>query len=365
VASPERRPFWRRRPSTPAAGRRQLTLLLAAVGIAVSILAASFVSVPYVILSPGPTLNTLGTLGTRSDAKPLIQISGTRTYPTSGHLNLVTVSYQGGPGDSFNIFTALRAWLSPHEAVVPEAELFPPNQTQEQVTRQDTEEMANSQQTAQAAALCQLGVKFTTVYKITAVEPRMPATGVLKAGDVITAVDGTPVTCRIDPGTLIRAHRPGIPVALTVSRGGQVKHFRLRTADVDGTPVVGVEVAESFKFPFQVNINVGDIGGPSAGMMFALGIIDKLTHDNLASGRFIAGTGEISPNGAVSPIGGIQQKMAGAREAGATIFLTPAANCPDTSGAVPAGLHLVKVSTLGGAVHDLDVLKAGGNVPSC
>ena len=91
----------------------------------------------------------------------------------------------------------------------------------------------------------------------------------------------------------------------------------------------------------------------------------KLTHGNLTGGKFIAGTGEISPDGTVSPIGGIQQKMAGARAAGATVFLTPAANCPDTAGAVPAGLRLVKVSTLNGAVHDLDVLKAGGNVPSC
>jgi Lon-like protease len=339
--------------------------MLAAVGVAVSIVAASFMSVPYVILTPGPTLNTLGSLGTHSDAKPLIEISGTRTYPTSGHLNMVTVSYQGGPGDAFNVFTALRAWLTPHEAVVPEAELFPPNQTQQQVTRQDTEEMAGSQQTAEAAALCQLGIKFTTLYTIAAVEPRMPATGVLKAGDVITAVDGTPVTCRTDPGTLIRARRPGAPVVLTVSRDRTVKHLRLRTANVDGTPVVGVVVAESYKFPFQIKINVGDIGGPSAGMMFALGIIDKLTHDNLTGGRFIAGTGEISPNGAVSPIGGIQQKMAGARAAGATIFLTPAANCPNTAGAVPVGLRLVKVSTLAGAVHDLEVIKAGDNVPSC
>jgi PDZ domain-containing protein len=348
-----------------ATGRRQLTLLIAAVGIALSILVASFVPVPYVILSPGPTLNTLGSLGTHSDAKPLIQISGTRTYPTSGHLNLVTVSYQGGPGDSFNIFTALQAWLSSHEAVVPEQELFPTGQTQQQVTHQDTEQMVGSQQTAEAAALCQLGIKFDTIDTVQAVEQGMPATGVLKAGDVITAVDGRPVTCRADAGTMIRARRPGAPVQLTVSRDGAVKHVQLKTADVSGTPVVGVQVSESYKFPFQIKINVGDIGGPSAGMMFALGIFDKLTHDNLTGGKFIAGTGEISPNGAVSPIGGIQQKMAGARAAGATVFLTPAANCPDTAGSVPAGLRLIKVSTLAGAVHDLEAIKAGGNVPSC
>jgi len=339
--------------------------MLAAVGIAAALVAASFVSVPYVILSPGPTLNTLGALGTHSGAKPLIQISGRHTYPTRGHLNLVTVSYQGGPQDSFNIFTALQAWLSPHEAVVPEQELFSPGQTQQQVTHQDTQEMVSSQQTAQAAALCQLGIKFTTVDRISAVETGMPATGVLRAGDIITAVDGKPVTCRADAGELIRARRPGAPVRLTVSRGEATKTFRLKTADAAGSPVVGVNVVESFRFPFQVKINVGDIGGPSAGLMFTLAIIDKLTPGDLTDGRFIAGTGEISTDGTVSPIGGIQQKLQGARDAGATIFLTPAANCPDTAGAVPAGLRLIKVSTLAGAVHDLKVLSAGGSVPSC
>jgi PDZ domain-containing protein len=130
---------------------------------------------------------------------------------------------------------------------------------------------------------------------------------------------------------------------------------------------MGVEIMERYKFPFQVNISVGDIGGPSAGMMFALGIIDKLTKLNLTAGRFIAGTGEITPGGQVQPIGGIQQKMVGARNAGATIFLTPAANCADTKGAVPAGMRLVKVSTLNQAVTYLEALRSGQSqsVPSC
>ena len=100
-------------------------------------------------------------------------------------------------------------------------------------------------------------------------------------------------------------------------------------------------------------------------MMFALGIIDKISAMNLTGGKFIAGTGEISANGAVSPIGGIQQKMIGARDAGATVFLAPAGNCSDTRGAVPAGLRVVKVSTLSGAVSALQNLKAGKPVPSC
>jgi len=278
---------------------------------------------------------------------------------------MVTVSYQGGPSDGFNVFTALQAWLSPHDAVVPEQELFGTGQTQQQVTRQDTEQMVSSQQLAEAAALCQLRIPFRVLDTVTFVYPKTPAAGVLKKGDVITAVDGRTLTCRANASTLIRARKPGAPVRLTIDRHGTTRQFRLKTADIRGNAVVGVGVFEDYQFPFQVRISVGNIGGPSAGLMFALGIMDKLTPGGLTGGRFIAGTGEISATGQVSPIGGIQQKMAGARAAGATVFLTPAANCPDTHGAVPQGLRLIKVFNLAGAVHDLHALRTGGSVPSC
>ena len=349
-------------PSVRKASRHQLTLFVAAAGVLVAAVAAVVLPVPYVILSPGPSLNTLGR---GPGGRPLIQITGHRTYPTVGHLNLVTVSFQGGPSDSLNVFAALRAWLTPHEAVVPEQELFGPGQTQQQVAREDTQQMTSSQEAATAAAFCVLGIKFASVISVAA--KGFPAYGVLRRGDVITAVDGKPVTCKTDAATLIRARAPGAPVSLTVIRttGGHrvTRVFHLKTANLGGHAVVGV--SQNYVFPFNINIRVGDIGGPSAGLMFALGIVDKLTPINLTDGKFIAGTGEISANGAVSPIGGIQQKMVGARQAGATVFLTPAANCSDAAGAVPAGMRLVKVSTLGGAVTDLKALAAGRSVPSC
>jgi PDZ domain-containing protein len=341
--------------------RRAATLLVAAAGVLIALAVAVVSPVPYVALEPGPTLNTLGTSG----SKPLIQINGHPTYRTSGNLNMVTVSFTGGPGTSFNVFAALRAWLNPHDAVVPQGEIFTPGQTPQQVARADTEQMANSQQSAQAAALCQLNVPFKTVDTIQATVKGMPAAGHLQAGDVVSAVDGRRLTCRADAGTLIKARRPGAPVELTILRHGRTQHIRLTTANAQGTPEIGVQLVESFVFPFRVTISIGNIGGPSAGLMFALGIIDKITPDNLTGGRFIAGTGEIEANGTVDPIGGIQQKMVAARQAGATIFLTPAANCADTAGAVPAGLRLIKVSSLAGAVSDLEALKAGRPVPSC
>jgi PDZ domain-containing protein len=341
--------------------RRAATLLVAAAGVLIALVVALVAPVPYVALTPGPTLNTLGVSGT----KPLIQVKGHPTYPTSGHLNMVTVQFMGGPGTRFNIFAALRAWLSPSDAVVPEQEIFTPGQTPQQVARQDTEQMASSEQTAQAAALCQVNISFKTVDTVQTTVKGMPAAGRLQAGDVIAAVDGKPVTCRADAGTLIKARRAGAPVELTILRHGRTEHIRLATANAQGTPEIGVQLLESFVFPFPVTISIGDIGGPSAGLMFALGIIDKITPDNLTGGRFIAGTGEIEANGTVDPIGGIQQKMVSARAAGATIFLTPAANCPDTAGAVPAGMRLIKVSSLAGAVAALEALKAGQPVPSC
>jgi Lon-like protease len=356
-------------PRLPIAGdrlsgmsHRFVTLVIAGVCVVAALVVAAVVSVPYVALTPGPTLNTLG----KPDGKDLIQISGRHTYPTTGNLNLVTVSYTGGPGTDFNIFSALRAWLTPDDAVVPASEIYSSGQTQQQVIQQDTQEMLGSQQDATAAALCYLNIGFRTEDPIAATVKGTPANGVLRPGDEITAVDGTPVGCHHDVVTMIRDRTPGAPVNLTIDRSGTVRTVTLATKDIRNKPVVGIELGSPvYQFPFSVKINLADIGGPSAGLMFALGIVDKLTPDSLTGGRFIAGTGEIEPAGGVEPIGGIQQKMAGARAAGATIFLTPVANCPNTAGAVPAGLRLVKVGSLAGAISDLQAIKAGKPVPSC
>jgi len=349
-------------PDRRAPSNRLATLLIAGACVLAGLIVAAVTTVPYVALTPGPTINTLGKLS----GKELIQVTGRRTYPTVGKLNLVTVSYTGGPNSDFNIFSALRAWLTPDDAVVPASEIYLPGQTQQQVVQQDTQEMVGSQQDATAAALCYLNINFKVIDKVASTAKGTPAYGVLQPGDAITAVDGTPVDCHHNVLTMLGDRKPGAPVTLTIDRKGTTKTIRLVTKDINRQPVVGVALAPpGYAFPFSVKINLPNIGGPSAGMMFALGIVDKLTPRNLTGGRFIAGTGEISPNGTILPIGGIQQKMAGARSAGATIFLAPAANCPDTAGAVPSGLRLVKVSTLAGAIRDLAAIGAGRPVASC
>jgi Lon-like protease len=342
--------------------RRALILIVAGAAVVIAAVVAAVLPVPYVILSPGPTLNTLGT---GPGGKPLIMITGHRSYPTTGNLNMVTVNFQGGPGDAINIFTALRAWLNPHNAVVPQQELFGPGQSQEQVQHQDVVQMTNSESNATAAALTEVGIKYTTQVQVISTERGMPAASVLKSGDIITKVNGVPIDGVTGLSKEIRAAGTGRPVRLTILRHGQTQLHSVTAVRSQGHPVIGVVVTVKFNFPFTVNISVGNIGGPSAGLMFALGIVDKLTPLHLTGGRFIAGTGEITPAGAVEPIGGIQQKMAGARAKGATVFLAPAGNCADARGAVPAGLRLVRVGTLAAAVHDLEALKAGRAVPSC
>jgi PDZ domain-containing protein len=342
--------------------RRSLTLLIAGLATVAAIAVAVLFPVPYVILQPGPTLNTLGK---DSSGQPLISITGHQTYAANGHLNLVTISYQGGPGSNLNIFQALRAWLSPSEAVVPQTELFPPGQTAQQTQAQDTEQMASSQELATAAAFTQLHIKYQTQVEVLSTVAGYPASKVLKPGDVIEAVDGKPVTGESSLSSMINAHPAGTTLQMQVLRKGQTLTVPVASKTSGGTAVVGVRVQEQYKFPFNVRITVGDIGGPSAGMMFALGIIDMLSPLNLTGGKFIAGTGEITAAGQVQPIGGIQQKMVGARNAGATVFLAPAGNCADTKGAVPSGLRVVKVATLSQAVSDLEAIKANKPVPSC
>jgi len=343
--------------------RRSLTLIIASIGTAAAIAVSVIFPVPYVILGPGPTLNTIGR---DSSGQDLITIQGHVTHPTTGNLNMVTVSSAGGPGQKINIYGALAAWLNSDEAVVPESELYPSGQSEQQAQQQDTEEMASSQEIATAAAFTYLNIPYQTFITVQLTAQGYPAYGVLKAGDIITAINGTPVTSDTDLQNVVRAHPAGTKLDFTVLRGGKTEHFTIATKESGGVPIIGVGIQDQYKFPFTVKFDLGsDIGGPSAGTMFALGIIDKLTADNLTGGKFIAGTGEITPAGQVQAIGGIQQKMVGARNAGATIFLAPATNCSDVNGAIPAGLRVVKISTLSQAVTYLNDIKEGKPVPSC
>ncbi|WP_066938636.1 YlbL family protein [Microtetraspora fusca] len=343
--------------------RRALTLLVAGFLTVILAVVAAWLPVPYVVLSPGPTENTIGEV----EGKPVISISGHSTYPTDGKLSMVTVAYQGGPNNNIDLLTALRGWLDPTIAVVPEEMIFPKSSSPKQVEQQNTREMTTSQEDATIAALRELKIAVPEVVTVMAVEKGLPADGKLQVGDEITAVNGDAVSDQNAVATAVRKATPGDQVRLTVKRKDTSSEVTLGTVKgEDGKARVGVTMGMRYQPPFKVDISVGDIGGPSAGLMFSLGIYDKLTPGSLTGGKSIAGTGTISLDGAVGPIGGIEQKMVGARKAGATIFLTPARNCAQAVRAVPDGLRLVKVETLDGAIKALDALRTGtGDVPAC
>ncbi|NUW46490.1 YlbL family protein [Nonomuraea rhodomycinica] len=343
--------------------RRALTLLVAGFLVLSLGVMGAVMKVPYVVLSPGPTENTIGEV----DKKPVITITGRQTYPTSGRLNLVTVAYQGGPSSQIDLLTALRGWLDPTVAVVPESTIFPETRSQQQVEEENTVEMANSQDYAKAAALTELKIPYGTAVSVVSTEKGKPADGRLRKGDEITAVGGKPVSDVEGISEAVKAVEPGREVTFAITRGQEKLDVTVPTVrGAGGKTVVGMVMQAKYKFPFDVEINVGDVGGPSAGLMFSLGILDKLTPGELTGGKDIAGTGTIDPSGAVGPIGGIAQKMVGARKAGATVFLTPADNCAEAMKAVPDGLRLVKATSLHEAVQALDALRTGkGQVPAC
>lgn len=342
--------------------RRALTLLVAGFLVLALGVAGAFLPVPYVVLSPGPTENTIGEV----DKKPVITISGHQTFPTKGALRLVTVAYQGGPSSRIDLLTALRGWVDPTVAVVPEETIFPKSRSPKEVEEENTVEMTNSQDYATAAALTELKIPFGMKVSVASTQKGKPADGKLKPGDEISEVDGKPVVNVKTVSEAVKAHKPGDAVSFTVMRGKDKSQVSVPTVADKGQAVVGVIMQESYKFPFKVDINVGDVGGPSAGLMFSLGILDKLTPGEITGGKDIAGTGTIQASGEVGPIGGIAQKMVGARKSGATVFLTPPDNCAEAMKAVPDGLRLVKAETLHAAVSALEALRTGkGDVPAC
>ncbi len=340
--------------------RRALTLFLASL-LALGLGIAGGVSkVDYVSLGPGPVFNTLG--GTGDDA--VLAITGAKTFPTDGTLSLTTVSVR----DSLTLFEALYGWISTRQAVIPREIVYPPDQTPEQQQKENVQQMRQSQDDATTAALRQLGIPSKVTVAVASVSAGAPADGKLKPGDVVTSVDGTAISSAKAVGEAVRKHAPGETVTIAYTRDGRPATVTITTARSQEDPVraiIGVTPSESTSFPIKVDIRLKDVGGPSAGLMFALGIIDKLGPDSLTGGKKIAGTGEITGDGTVGPIGGIVEKLIGARDQGATVFLVPAANCEEAKGNIPDGLQLIKVATLKGALTALEALKGDGTPPSC
>lgn len=327
--------------------------------------AAVLLPAPYVIESPGPTFNTIG----ESNQEPLITVEGHETYPTDGALDLTTVFVAGGPGQQISIFDAFRAWADPSNAVTPRELVYPPDVSETDIEEQNAEAMTSSQESAVAAALAHLDIPYEETLSVVGFAPESAAEGILEEGDLLMRIDGEEIEALQPLKDALNA-AGGESVEITVTRDGEtvVETVKPRESET-GDYQLGVFLMSEFQFPFEVDIALNNVGGPSAGMMFALGIVDKLTEDRLTGGRHFAGTGTIDSAGTVGPIGGIRQKMVGAREAGAEVFLAPAGNCGEVVGHVPDGLRVVRVETLDDAVTAVRSLGAGNDdaaqLPSC
>ncbi|MGK5742638.1 YlbL family protein [Micromonospora sp. URMC 103] len=335
--------------------RRGVTVLLGALLTALLSIGVLGAPIPYVVLGPGPTVNTLGT----ENGKEVIQVSGRATSTSAGQLRLTTVGVQ----PSVKLRSAIAGWFSDDEAVVPRELIYPPGESQEQVEKRNAEDFAASQTSAETAALRELGFPVQVVVK--SVTAGGPSVGLLKPGDVLTSVDGQPVPVAARLTELIRAKPSGTALTIGYTRAGTPATARVTSREQDGHPRIGVEIEQRQPHPFNLSIDLEDIGGPSAGLMFALGIVDKLTPDDLTGGMVIAGTGTIDDEGKVGPIGGIAQKLVGAKHAGAKVFLVPADNCAEAVRNPQPDLPLIRIGSLDEALKALETLRAGGQPTRC
>jgi PDZ domain-containing protein len=331
-----------------------MTLAVSATMLAILTFVAAGIRVPYIALTPGPVYNTLGT----TDGKQVIQIKGHPSYVSKGRLDLTTVSVQGAPGyRPITLFEALGFWRDPDVAIVPREVQYPPGKDEKDIEAEVTAQMNQSQDAAKVAALRLLGANVTTSRLVVdSVVSDTPAAKVLKEDDEIKSVDGRTVTTSQQLRDAITVHKPGETVEIGYARGGRTLTAQIKTVAAPGQPtraVVGISTGEvcPCEFPYDVDIALGeDVGGPSAGLMFTLAIVDTLTSGDMTGGVHIAGTGTIDVDGVVGPIGGIHQKLVGARRAGAVHFLVPAGNWDDAQQDPPAGLTLHKITSLKDAV---------------
>ncbi|MCR2762201.1 PDZ domain-containing protein [Microbacterium sp. zg.B48] len=361
---------------TPAPVRRMSRNMLAgvwALAIALAVLLIiTFLPTSYVIQRPGPVYNTLGTASAADGTQvPLISVEGAETFPTDGALDLLTVQVVGNRDRTPSWFELATAWFDPSRAVLPIDAVFPQDQTTQEREEESAAMMVDSQQDATAAALTELGYDVDPQLSVYSFTPDSASQDALEEGDVILEADGMPVT-DVDELRGLVNEGEGAPIELRIERDGQQQSVSItpRPSEVDGETVwlIGVTLTTAYDFPIDVTIQLNNVGGPSAGMMFALGIIDTLTPGELNGGKTVAGTGTITADGVVGPIGGIRQKMWAAVDAGAQWFLAPEANCEEVVGHVPDGLQVFSVAELDDALAVLDAVSEDGDVadlPTC
>ncbi len=340
---------------TPRRQRKRLVGGIVALALFVGgFVVLALVPAPYVIERPGPVVNVLGTV----ESKKVISIEGAASYPTQGALDLLTVNVYGNRESAPSWGELLLAWLDPEQSIVPMNEVFPIEITTKESEAESQAMMEQSQQDAIYVALTKLGYKVPRHVYVNQVMKNMPASGKLIAGDYIQSLNGHVPTDNNDLRRLIKLYGDQPENIVVLRQGKLVKVSIQPKKNSEGNLLLGIYVGDKYDFPINVKLQLSDIGGPSGGMMFALGIYDTLTPGALTGGSNIAGTGTIDSAGAIGPIGGIRHKLFGAKHAGAKYFLAPADNCGEVVGHIPDGIKLFKVSTFNQALEIVTAIGA-------
>jgi Lon-like protease len=332
--------------------RRRVTAAAGVLALIGLVFAVNFYRLPVVALSPGPMEDVLARL----------KVEGSRVYDSEGKLYLTSV----GIDDDVRFYEALLDMANRDVQLVPRAELYPEDQESTEIDKENAALMDRSKETASVVALREVGYEIEpSGVEVTQVVAGTPADGKLRAGDRILKADGRAVASTEDVRAAITGHEIGERVAFRIDRDDTEKDVSVQVREADGQPRVGILLRDLFPdLPVKVSIETeNNIGGPSAGLMFTLSIIDKLTPEDLTGGRRIAGTGEIDLDGGVLPVGGVAEKLVAVRRLGVTTFLIPAENCDSVRGRVPDGLRLVKVAKIGDALRFLRDPKAAA--PGC
>lgn len=342
-------------------------MVVASLSLIVLMCVTFLVPVPYVTMRPGPAFDTLGEF----DGKPMFAFGkGVKTYETKGTLDFTTVSVTRAE-TNVSLAEAFSAYFADDTAVVPRSFIYRSGESAQDARKAGQAQLASSKDSSRVAALRAAGYTVPEIASVDSVSKDAAAQGVLRSGDQIRTIDGTEIASAQAVVDAIGRVDPGDSVDIEFSRSGSTKNAEIVTrADPNDKtrPLIGVQLVSTFEFPVDITNNVGDqVGGPSAGTMFALAIYDRLTPGALTGGRKIAGTGEMKPDGTVGPIGGIRQKIAGAAKDDATIFLVPAANCAEAADGDRYGMKLVEITKLADAIDSLEALAKDpkAKVPTC
>lgn len=354
------------RPLLREGSRRAGWALLA--GTFVIAIVLTLLPAPYVIDRPGPTYDTLGVVSVDDEEVPLIRLVDQPEYPERAQLRVTTVTRVGNPNALPSWVEVVQAWFAPERSVTPVDEAFPPGISVEDNREAARIDMENSQQEAIAAALSHLDIDFESSLEVAQAVEGGPSEGVLQEGDLIVRAAGQRVGDVTALRELISDNGVQSPISLEVSRSGEIRSVEVIPRMSEGQapiPVIGVLVAGRYDFPLQVDIELGSVGGPSAGLLFALGLVEKLTQEQIAGSLRVAGSGTIAANGDVGPVGGIRHKVFGAADAGAEWFLVPRENCGDVAGVSPEGVTVIPVDTLSDAVDALELAMSDQELPRC